>query len=36
MLKIINLKRFFSEKAVNNGRQKEWDIAKGLAVIFML
>lgn len=36
MLKVINLKRFFSEEAVNSGRQNELDIAKGLAVIFMI
>ncbi|MEK4324677.1 acyltransferase family protein [Paenibacillus sp. FSL R7-0312] len=36
MLKVIHLRSFFSEEAVNTGRQKELDIAKGLAVIFMI
>lgn len=36
MLEKTNLKRFFSVEASNTGRQKELDLAKGLAVIFMI
>lgn len=36
-MSIVNhLKSFFGKEAVNSGRQKELDIAKGLAVIFMI